>query len=431
MPDHLPRRNFLRASAAASFTTSLFTGQVKGANDRIATAFIGVGRMGQSNLSFAMKQENMAVVAACDVYEPNLLKAVDMSKSKARPVRDFREILADKAIDAVCISTPDHWHAYMAVEACKAGKDVYVEKPVCVAIEEGRKMVDAARKYKRVVQAGTMQRSAEHFQQAVKLVGDGVLGQVTVVRTWNVGLAKPEGIGNPADGAPPKELNWDLWLGPAAKREFNANRFGVDPKAFSHFRWFWDYAGGMMTDWGVHWLDIVQMAFKEVMPKSVVAQGASLYLKDNRETPDTLLVSYEYPGFLASYENRSSSSLSLVNGKSGGILFHGTEGTMFVDRGGFEIFPEPKSSLQPMKVERTSSGNQNHWNNFAACIKSREKPISDIETCYRSSATCLLGNIALRSKARVDWDAQKESIVQPELRKWMQREYRKPWKLSV
>ena len=164
------RRRFLTAASAA-FTTNIFTGNIKGANDKVNAAFIGVGRMGSANLSYAMRQENLVVSTICDVFEPNLQHAVAATKGQAKGVHDFREVLADKSIDIVCIATPDHWHAYMTVEACKAGKDVYVEKPVSVTIDEGKKMVEAARKYKRVVQAGTMQRSAVHFQQAAEIVG--------------------------------------------------------------------------------------------------------------------------------------------------------------------------------------------------------------------------------------------------------------------
>src|SRR5437870_4063928 len=205
------RRDFLKGAGAA-LTTSLFTGAVKGANDRVAVAFIGMGRMGNGNLGAAMKQPNVEVVAVCDVYQPHLEKAVAATargaggeagaRKPARAVTDFREILHDKSIDAVCIATPDHWHAYMTVEACKNGKDVYVEKPVAVAVEEGRKMVQAARKYNRVVQAGTMQRSGDHFQKACQIVRSGELGKVTFVRTWNYGNMKEEGIGNPPDAAP-------------------------------------------------------------------------------------------------------------------------------------------------------------------------------------------------------------------------------------
>lgn len=424
-----PRRDFLKASSAA-LTTSLFTGNLRGANDRMRVAHIGMGRMGRSNLGFSMKQDNVEIAAVCDVYQPHLDQAVKLTEGKARGVKDFREILADKSIDIVCVSTPDHWHAYMTVEACKAGKDVYVEKPICVTVEEGVKMVQAARKYKRVVQAGTMQRSGVHFQKAAEIVKSGELGKVAFVRTWNYGNGPAEGIGNPPDAQPPADLDWDMWLGPAPIRAFNQNRFGVDPKAFSHFRWFWDYAGGMMTDWGVHLLDIVQMAFDEAMPQSVTALGAKYWLTDNRDTPDTLLVSYEYPGFLCTYENRNSNAQSMF-GKGYGILFHGSKGTLFVDRSLYRLVPERGATLGEVEVKSSNNANMAHWANFLECVRTRAKPISDIEVCQRSTTTCLLGNVALRSKLRVDWDSRRWTTVQSEARKYLSREDRKPWRLSV
>ncbi len=430
------RRDFLKTSASVALTSQIFTGNVRGANDRISAAFIGMGKMGRSNLSAAMRQDNLNVTAVCDIFDRNLDMAVEISKKQpggaAKGIRDFREILADKSIDVVCISTPDHWHPYMTVEACKAGKDVYVEKPICVVVDEGVKMVQAARKYKRVVQAGTMQRSAVHFAKAAEIVRGGELGKVTFVRCWNYGLAPPEGIGEPPDQEPPSTLDWDMWLGPAPKRAFNPNRFGVDPadRYFSRFRWFWDYAGGMMTDWGVHWLDIVQWAFDEEMPTGIAAFGEKFYLKDNRETPDTLQVSYQYPGFLAVYENREGNAQSMFE-KSGGILFHGTRGTMYLDRSGYKIVPEKGSTLEASEMKSTSGGNREHWANFLDCVKTREKPTSDIEKCQHSTTTCLLGNVALRSKLRLDFDPQKWTVAQSDARKYLSREYRKPWKLVV
>jgi len=434
------RRDFLKNAASAALTTSIFTGNVKGANGRIRVALIGMGRMGMSNLGFAMKQPDVEIVSVCDVYQPHLEKAVAASgrsaegvpdsRPQAKGVKDFREVFEDKSVDAVCISTPDHWHAYMTVEACKAGKDVYVEKPIAVAVDEGRKMVQAARKYNRVVQAGTMQRSGDHFQKACQMVRNGDLGKVTFVRTWNYGNMPEEGIGNPPDAEPPPDLDWEMWLGPAPRRPFNANRFGVDPKAFSHFRWFWDYAGGMMTDWGIHLLDIVQMAFAEAAPKSITALGGKYFIKDNRETPDTLQVTYEYPGFIATYENRLANSQSMFQ-QGYGILFHGSEGTLFVDRSRYQVIPEKGSSLEPVEVKSSNNSNLAHWANFLECIRTREKPISDIEICHRSTTTAILGNVALRSKLRIDWDSRAETTAQSEARKFLHREYRKPWKLEV
>ncbi|MBS1810643.1 MAG: Gfo/Idh/MocA family oxidoreductase, partial [Acidobacteria bacterium] len=255
----IERRTIL-TGAGAALTTSLFTGRVKGANDRIAVGHIGLGAMGTSNLGFALRLPDVQVAALCDVYQPHLERAVtNAGKAGVTPktVKDFREILADKSIDAVCISTPDHWHAYMSIEACKNGKDVFVEKPSSVYVEEAQKMVQAARKYNRVVQAGTMQRSGGYFKKAAELVKSGILGEVTFVHTWQSGAVKKQGWGKPADAPVPAGLNWDMWLGPAPKVPFNLNRWGVGVTTFPTFRYFWDYAGGAMTDWGVHLIDPV------------------------------------------------------------------------------------------------------------------------------------------------------------------------------
>ena len=425
------RRDFVK-SATAALTTQIFTGNVRGANDRISTAFIGLGKMGRDNLHYAMRHPDAAVAAVCDVYDRNLNWARRQTGEQAKAVHDFHQVLDDKSIDAVCIATPDHWHAYMTVEACKAGKDVYVEKPVACTIEEAAKMTEAARKYNRVVQAGTMQRSAPHFQKAVELIRAGELGKIAFVRTWNYGHSKPEGIGNPPDSDPPAGLDWDRWLGPAPRRAFNSNRFGVDPedKYFSRFRWFWDYAGGMMTDWGVHLLDIVQWAFDEAMPTSATASGGKFYLHDNRETPDTLQVTFEYPGFVATYENRESNAQSMFE-RDYGILFHGERATMFVDRRECRVVPEKESTLTSWRMPSTSSGNFEHWSNFLECIRTRARPESDIEKCQRSTTTCLLGNIALRTRQRVDLDIERWTVAQPDAKKYVSREYRAPWKLVV
>jgi predicted dehydrogenase len=292
-------------------------------------------------------------------------------------------------------------------------------------------MVQAARKYDRVVQVGTQQRSGIHFQKATELVKRGGIGKVTFCRTFNYGNGSPEGIGNPPDTAPPADLDWNMWLGPAPERAFNKNRFGIDPNAYSHFRWFWDYAGGMMTDWGIHVLDIVQMAFDETPPRSVVALGGKYEIKDNRETPDTLQVTYEYPnGMLATYENRMFNENSLF-GKSYGTIFYGDKGTLFVDRAGYTVWPEKGSSLSEVTVQNSNNHGKDHWANFISCIRTRQKPVSDIEIGHRSTSTALLGNVSLRSGLRVDWNGEKETAAEPQVKQYLERKYRKPWELKV
>ncbi len=427
----------LPASAAPFVQTTASPGRVLGANDRVRVGVIGTGRQGTGVMRGHQRLADVEIAAICDVFAPNLAKAADVAPAAAKHA-DFRRILDDTSIDAVVIGTPDHWHALMTVLACQAGKDVYVEKPTSVAIAEGRAMVQAARKYNRIVQVGTQQRSQPHFQQAAEIVKSGALGDVTLVRCWNAANAK--GIGNPPDGAPPEGLDWDLWLGPAQMVPFNPNRFGVVPDAWSHFRWFWDYAGGMMTDWGVHLIDIVQMAMNVDAPLEVSTIGGKFHLTDNRDTPDTIVATYRYPDFVMTYENRVCNGLP-INGRAYGIEFMGTAATLFVDRERFELRPEPPVGSRPAdprpEVTTTPAAADgsfpSHQRNFIDCVKSRQAPICDIEIGHRSSSTAILGNMALRSGQTVVWDGKAEQVTNgnDKAQALVARAYRAPWKLLV
>jgi predicted dehydrogenase len=406
----LPAAASASAGAGPIVQTSGSRGRVLGANDRVRVGVIGTGRQGTGVMRGHQRLADVEIAAIADVYAPNLAKAAEVVPAAAKHA-DFRRILDDTSIDAVVIATPDHWHALMTILACQAGKDVYVEKPTSVAIAEGRAMVQAARKYKRIVQVGTQQRSQPHFQKAAEIVRSGEIGDVTLVRGWNA--ANQKGIGNPPDGAPPADLDWDLWLGPAKKVPFNPNRFGVVPDAWSHFRWFWDYAGGMMTDWGVHLIDIVQMAMNVEAPLEVSTIGGKFHLTDNRETPDTIMATYRYPDFVMTYENRVCNGMP-INGRAYGIEFLGTKATLFVDRERYELRPEPAPGTRPqdvVKVEPTvvaatpADQHPSHPRNFIDCVKSRQAPICDVEIGHRSSSTAILGNMALRSGGTIVWDA--------------------------
>src|SRR5262245_49806741 len=422
MSRKMQRRDFLRTSALSALAGAGLRSAAPAqaapnapvsSNDRVVVGFIGTGRMGQTNLRAFMNHPEVEVAAVCDVYGANLDAAAKIAGTQAKAIRDFRHVLEMKEVQAVVVSSPDHWHALHTVMACQAGKDGYVEKPISVYLEEGKQMVEAARRYQRIIQVGTQQRSGLHFQKAVELIRNGYIGKVSFIRTWNFGNSFPEGIGNPPDGDPPPDLDWDLWLGPAPKVPFNANRFGVHPDRFSSFRWFWSYAGGMMTDWGIHLLDIVQWAMSVESPLEITAQGGKLYLQDNRETPDTLQVTYQYPGFVCVYENRECNQYGL-NQHGYGISFHGTDGTLFVDRGGFEILPERvekgPNGCEALSEKNSNNHNQAHSRNFLDCIKSRQTPICDIEVGHRSTSAAQLGNIALRSKSVVNWDGNSEQI---------------------
>jgi len=461
----IDRRSFLKAAGAAGMTVNLFTNRLHGANDRIALAFIGTGAQGMSNLRDALAlQEQARVVAVCDVYQPALDKAAAVVSSRygsdPKIVRDFREILADKSVDAVCISTPDHWHALMTVEACKAGKDVYVEKPAFVCLDEGPRMVEAARKYDRVVQGGTMQRSMPTFLKAKEIVDSGMLGQITWCKTWATSLSKQEGFGRPADSDPPPGLDWDMWLGPAPKVPFNENRWGVTKATFPTFRYFWDYAGGAMTDWGVHFIDPIHQCLGEPMPSAITALGGRFWVKDNLETADTMTAVYQYPGFMMTYELRQSCATTMF-GQGGATGIMGTEGMLVVTRSGCWVNPNKDSKIEPVEflIRRPGGGSvgpasgqsggggqsqqpqpgtgapeqrrvNDHWVNFLACIKTRQRPVSDIENLVRSSAVCVLGNVSMRAQTRLDFDEKTFTVRQPEARQFTRINYRAPWKLE-
>jgi len=372
---HADRRGFLQAGAGAALASSLFTRGIRGANDRVSLAFIGTGRMGSANIGFAARVPGFEIVSVCDVFQPAREAAIERARKLGfggvKPMRDFREILADRSIDAVCIATPDHWHAYMTIEACKAGKDVWVETPACVYVEEGVKMIAAARKYNRIVQAGTIRRSGGLFQKARDVVTSGALGAITFCKTW-------------------------------------------------------DYAGGSIMDRGVHLLDTVRFVFDEAMPLSVAAQGARFYGTGDTEIPGNMLAIYRYPGFVVSYQSHPNS------GDTCGIAFHGASATLTVNRGGYSIFANRRGARPVVERGREMAAmNVPHWQNFLESIRSRCKPAGDIETCVRSTVTCLLADLALRHGMTLEWDDRAFTVKQPEAVPWLEARYRAPWKLEV
>lgn len=437
----ISRRDFNKTAAMSAVSLALSGGSavrdVLGANERIGVGLIGAGGMGQANLRDFMRTGQVDVMAIADPFEPNLEQAIGMTLGKAKGYKDFRRVLEHKDIDAVIIATPDHWHAIPMIMACASGKDVYVEKPLSHTLWEGRKMVGAAARTQRLVQVGTQQRSGEHFQKAVELVRSGKIGKVTYAETWIHGNQFPEGIENPPDSDPPPWLDWDLWLGPAPKRPYNRNR------AIYNFRWFWDYSGGILTDWGTHLIDVVHWAMGVEAPKTAAATGGKLLLDDNRETPDTLEVLYEYPAspvsgkeFLVRFSNRVTNGRG-PDGHSYGIQFYGTDGTLFVDRSGYSLWPEP-ARVGPERVSTSNvirgEGSAQHYPhvlNFLDCVRSRQKPNSDLETTHRSTSAGHLGNIAFKLGRKLTWDALQEQFPgDSEANKLLSKEYRKPWMIG-
>jgi predicted dehydrogenase len=446
----MQRRQFIRqvvGTSAVASLTAVSAGRVLGANDRVNVGLIGCGTRGTAVARLMAQVPGVAFVAVCDVYEPNAARAKEWAGAGCDSHGDFRKVLDRKDVDAVLVAPPDHWHAIPTVLACQAGKDVYVEKPLAHNIREGRAMVDAARKHNRVVQTGTQHRSAPHYREVARIVQSGELGKVRFVRVWNYTNMYPRGIGKSENTPPPAGLDWDLYLGPAPAVPFNRARF------LGSFRWFWDYAGGFITDWGTHRLDSVHQVMGADAPLSVSAVGSRYDLKDGAETPDTMLVTYEYPGFVLSYESCQLNGHGVggqtpgrryyrARGKDDrphGEAFYGTNGTLFSDRLGFEVFPETEPGVRgggegkPRIQRREGAGpdaTAEHVKDFIECVRSRKRPAADVEIGHRSSIVPHLGNIAYRTGRKLRWDAAKEEILDdPQASALLGRQARKPWDL--
>lgn len=439
MQRRINRREFgRRATGAAAAMGYAAEAAAKPAapSDRIRMGFIGVGEMGSGDLADLMHTGQVDVVAIADPYGPHLEEAVGATNGKAKGFRDFRHILDNKDIDAVCIATPDHWHAIPMIMACDAGKDVYVEKPVSHTIHEGRRMVEAAERNQRIVQVGTQQRSGKHFQEAVGLVQSGKIGKILRADTWINWNRTVEGLGSPPDTEPPAWLDWDLWLGAAPYHAYNRNR------CITNFRWFWDYSNGMIADWGVHLIDVVHWAMGVDAPRTVTFAGGKWAQTDNTETPDTFEILYEYPesavsakGFIVTFESRFVNSHH-DSGHTHGIEFVGTEGTLLVDRGGYTLWPEPDRSggeavAQPAIQRGGSAQHYPHVLNFLDCVRTRRKPNSDIATMHRSTSAPLVGAIAYKVGRKLIWDGKAERFTgDEEANRHLTKEYRKPWSLG-
>jgi len=444
------RREFLGTTGKASAATALFgvgaqaaqpasaseSKQVP-ASDKVRIGLIGHGGMGSANLADFLRLPTVDIAAIAEVDEARLasgLKTVMDARSKAPAVfRDFRKLLERKDVDAVVVATPDHWHALATIFACQSGKDVYVEKPMATTIAEGRAMVAAARRFNRVVQVGTQQRSSGFFQDAVAFVKSGVLGRIRMVRAWAY-LDWKGDIGNPPDEPPPPTVDFDMWLGPAPARSFNKMRF------HHNFRWFWDYSGGLMTDWGAHMIDVVMWAMDEAPSGAASIGGKFGFPSDIRETPDTQQALIEFPGFSLVWEHMIGCGQGPWS-REHGVEFHGANGILVVDRGGWEVQAETDQLAQPERVFRmtprprrtgSSDFHFDHVRNFVECIKSRETPAADVEIGHTSLIPSHLANIAYRTHRRIRWDAASETCVgDAEAQALVGRKYRAPWTLPV
>jgi len=447
------RRSFIKksalAGAAAAFTARSYA-QIAGANERVRVGVIGFGLIGRIHTRSFHGLKESKVVAVSDCYRPRMDACVELVGADCAKVPDFRKILERNDVDAVVVAPGDHWHALQTMLACDAGKDVYVEKPLHLFVREGEWMQKVAARTKRVVQVGTQQRSAPHYHKAKELLRGGAIGGIVSVQCNFFRNVMP-GIGNPPDGDAPADLDWDMLLGPAPQRRYNPNR------ALYHFRWFWDYSGGQMTNLGHHSLDIVHWIFDLRAAKAASSSGGRHFLKDNGEVPDTQDAIIEYPKFNTIVQFREASAGAGTT-SMGSLTFMGTKGTMTLGRDGYEILPdlkiepvnafariigghpvggpqpapEPEGDFWCEKTEDKSGDSKqqyvDHAKNFLDCVKSRKTPNSDLASSHWVSTTCHLANISLRTGRKIFWDAAANDIHgDKEASMMLTRPYRAPW----
>ncbi|HWD18397.1 MAG TPA: Gfo/Idh/MocA family oxidoreductase [Verrucomicrobiae bacterium] len=433
MKKEMTRRNFLGASAmgalavgAFPFVRSARAGE-PGANDKIRLGLIGCGGMGQGDLKCFFLNPEVDCAVICDVDDAQLGKVSaiceEQRHKKPDTEKDFRRVLERKDVDFVLIATPDHWHALPMVMAAQAGKDVYVEKPLAKTIAEGRAMLEASQRHNRIVQMGSQWRSAPHIIEATEIIRSGKLGKVSLARAWAF-LDWLPSIGHVADSAPPAGVDYDMWLGPSPLHPFNANRFHFN------FRWFWDYAGGLMTDWGVHLLNIASMGLPAENPKSVTSCGGKFIFDDDSQTPDSQVTVFEFPSCQLIWEHRAGLNNGL-NGRSWGVEWHGTEGNIILNDEGWALTTERKrANLDSQTKPGSGDPRARHVRNFLDCCRSRQQPVLNLELGHRLSALAHLGNIAYRTGAKIQWDSAAEKIVDnPAADKLVGATYREPWHL--
>ena len=422
------------AAGLSGFMPSISTAsrQKVSANDKIIVALVGARNMGYGILSHAINQPGVECAAICDIDDRVLGDKTEdvFLKTGKRPQRykDFRKLLENRDIDAVIVGTPDHWHCLPTVYACQAGKDVYVEKPMANSIEECIVMVKAARKYNRVVQVGQQQRSGAMWKQVMDKIKSGGIGQLRKVQIWanfNYGVGRPKVPDSPV----PEGVDFDMWLGPAPDRTFNESRF------HGSWRMFWDYGGGLMTDWGVHLIDMALWA-KDINepPLAAMSSGGNFTHSDHaHETFDTMSVSWQMTDYSINWEHTAGTQ----NGPYGrlyGLAFIGNDATIVADRGGWEIFPEMESGRYkvPAMPAQGSRGetHEEHVKNWLECIKFRKDPNCTVETGRNVATYAHMANISLRSNTRVEWDPLQNNFGKNKAAMaYYAPEYRKPWEL--
>jgi len=450
----MERRDFVRNVTGAAAWTALSASRVIGANDRVVVGIIGCGGRGRTVMRETLRAPNTELAVACDVYDANAARAAhDLSGGQAKTVKDFRRLLETREVDAVQISTPDHWHAIPTVLALEAGKHVYVEKPFALTIREGRAMVEAARRTGRILYPGTQHRSAPHVAEAARMVQSGEIGDVSLVRVWNSGNIAPDVMKKQPDSDPPAGLDWDFYLGPSPTASFNRRRF------LTTYRLFYDYAGGYITDYGNHRVDSVHQIMNASSPHTISAVGRRLCPENAGDIFDLHVVTYQYPNFVMEYVANWVNTNGIGGRSPGmsyygmrgaynrphGFAFYGTKAALYVDRIGYETFPElepgppyetPAAGETNLKYRAERKAFQGadatslHAQSFISQVRIGHKGAIDEMVGHTATAACHLGTIAAKTGRTLHWNAAREDFENdPEASKLLTRSLRKPYDL--
>ena len=452
------RRKFIKQSALSTAGLAMSTGvfsapysqKVIGSNDKIRIGFIGLGNRGSQLLSWFMKNKDVEVAAYCDVYEPYTLrdrsivskrylqmgKVPKMNEKLVANVtryKDYRKLLEQKDIDAVCIATPDHWHALQTINSFQADKHVYVEKPLTITIKEGREMIKAQKKFGKICAVGLNRRGSPIYQKLAKEVQSGLIGKVTTARAQRTSNMYPNGIGIFKPESPPKDFDWNMWLGP---RAFKPYQYNIAPY---FFRWWKEYSS-QMGNWGVHYMDVIRWMMGESAPVAITASGGKYAVEDDRNIPDTMEILFEMP-------SKSIIKFSIHEANGGGgidggeVELNGSKGNLIASQSGYMISPSKPGQFQSwsqplntLKKELKGLGSnestENLIRNFLDCIKNGREPICPLEEGHRSTCFAHLANISLELGQRIEWDPVQEKIINnTKANDYLHYEYRAPWKL--
>ncbi len=439
-PTQSTRRQFLRASVAATFTgpqiipSSVLGGDGQTApSERINLGIIGVNGMGRSNLANCARHPDVVVTAVCDVWDKRRDPIVEKHKASARGHSDYRELLARSDVDAVIIATPPHWHTLMAVDAVEAGKDIYLQKPMTLYPAETLAVRNAVNRHKRISQIGTQIHAGSNYRRVVEWIKSGKMGPVTVVRTFNVMNQGPGGIGHAPKRDAPKGLDWDMWLGPAPDRPFNSL---LAANGHDHCS-FWDYSGGWTPGMAPHIIDLPVWALDLGVPLVTSCSGGRHVINDDGDSPDTQEVLWHYPNLTMTWMMNMANSFGFDFGRGTrarrlGTYFHAVNGTLFSDYGKHEIIPEGKLLVDSSPPDESIAPSPGHEREWLDCVKSRKQPSCNVNYHYKVDLAITLANLSYKLGRSIRFDPKTERIVGDELAVKLSRpDYRDPWKFPA